>query len=242
MASQLHMYAPLPSFSTIHTNPKLSFSKLPWPRNNARRSYSPNPNALKVSAEKRDNLDNLQRVGNQQHSQFKTPAQQPSSAAPTGVWERFPTTTRTVQQMIDTMNRFMDDPFGSSLWPPSLLQGDIGGYMGRGRMPWAIQEGESDYKLRFDIPGMGKSDVKVWVEDNMLVLKGEKAVNSNNENDAAAGNEEWLRKSYGKYSYRIALPDNIEFEKIKAEVKDGVLYVTIPKAHTTRKVLDIDIE
>ncbi|CAN1725392.1 hypothetical protein LINPERHAP1_LOCUS56 [Linum perenne] len=135
MASQLHMYAPLPSFSTIHTNPKLSFSKLPWPRNNARRSYSPNPNALKVSAEKRDNLDNLQRVGNQQHSQFKTPAQQASSAAPTGVWERFPTTTRTVQQMIDTMNRFMDDPFGSSLWPPSLLQGDIGGYMGRGRMP-----------------------------------------------------------------------------------------------------------
>ncbi|CAN1725391.1 hypothetical protein LINPERHAP1_LOCUS56 [Linum perenne] len=84
MASQLHMYAPLPSFSTIHTNPKLSFSKLPWPRNNARRSYSPNPNALKVSAEKRDNLDNLQRVGNQQHSQFKTPAQQASSAAPTG--------------------------------------------------------------------------------------------------------------------------------------------------------------
>ncbi|CAN1153741.1 Small heat shock protein, chloroplastic [Linum perenne] len=129
--------------------------------------------------------------------------------------------------MIDTMNRFMDDPF--------VLQGDIGGYMGRGRMPWAIQEGESDYKLRFDIPGMGKSDVKVWVEDNMLVLKGEKAVNT-------AGNEEWLRKSYGKYSYRIALPDNIEFEKIKAEVKDGVLYVTIPKAHTTRKVLDIDIE
>ncbi|CAN1725395.1 Small heat shock protein, chloroplastic (Fragment) [Linum perenne] len=84
---------------------------------------------------------------------------------------------------------------------------------------------------------MGKSDVKVWVEDNMLVLKGGAAAA-----DAAAGNEEWLSKSYGKYSYRIALPDNIEFEKIKAEVKDGVLYVTIPKAHTTCKVLDIDIE
>ncbi|CAN1725394.1 Small heat shock protein, chloroplastic (Fragment) [Linum perenne] len=102
-------------------------------------------------------------------------------------------------------------------------------------------EGESDYKLRFDIPGMGKSDVKVWVEDNMLVLKGEKAVNSNNEN-GSSNDGEWLSKSYGKYSYRIALPDNIEFEKIKAEVKDGVLYVTIPKAHTTCKVLDIDIE
>ncbi|CAN1725393.1 Heat shock protein 21, chloroplastic [Linum perenne] len=125
--------------------------------------------------------------------------------------------------MIDTMNRFMDDPFGSSL---EILE-DI--WEGGGCL-----EGESDYKLRFDIPGMGKSDVKVWVEDNMLVLKGEKAVNT--------GNEEWLSKSYGKYSYRIALPDNIEFEKIKAEVKDGVLYVTIPKAHTTCKVLDIDIE
>ncbi|CAN0925226.1 Heat shock protein 21, chloroplastic [Linum grandiflorum] len=248
MASQLHIYTPFPSLPATKRISKLSCSKFPCSQKNGRRA---SPKAVKVFAEKRDNLDNLQRVGNQQQqhqqqSQIKT-AQQPAS---TGVmWDRFPTTTRTVQQMIDTMNRIMDDPFGSSLWPAvSPVQGGDGGY-GRGRMPWAIQEGETDYKLRFDMPGMAKSDVKCWVEDNMLVLKGEKVLTDNNNqngsaNDGgdAAADEGWSSKSYGKYSFRIALPENIEFEKIKAEVKDGVLYVTIPKATTTRKVIDIDIE
>ncbi|GJZ57153.1 small heat shock protein, chloroplastic-like protein, partial [Tanacetum coccineum] len=39
-----------------------------------------------------------------------------------------------------------------------------------------------------------------------------------------------------------ALPENIQFEKIKAEVKDGALYVTIPKAPVTSKILDINVQ
>jgi HSP20 family protein len=53
---------------------------------------------------------------------------------------------------------------------------------------------------------------------------------------------EWSARSYGRYSYRIALPENIEFEKIKAEVKDGVLYITIAKPSSPGKTLDINVE
>ena len=67
----------------------------------------------------------------------------------------------------------------------------------------------------------------------MLVVKVEKQ---------AEEEDEWSPKSYGRYSSRIALPENIEMEKIKAEVKDGVLYITIPKAKTSSKVLDIDVQ
>ncbi|KAJ8642741.1 hypothetical protein MRB53_004489 [Persea americana] len=107
-----------------------------------------------------------------------------------------------------------------------------GGYR-RGRTPWEIKEGENEYKMQFDMPGMTKKDVRVWVEEKMLVIKAEKQ---------AGEEEEWSPKSYGRYSSRIALPENIEMEKIKTEVKDGVLYLTIPKAITPNKVLNINVQ
>lgn len=144
-----------------------------------------------------------------------------------GIWDRFPT-ARTVQQMMDTMERIMEDP---STYPAVREEGG-GGYR-RGRTPWEIKEGENEYKMRFDMPGMTKKDVRVCVEEKMLVVKAEKQ---------AEEEEEWSPKSYGRYSSRIALPENIEMEKIKAEVKDGVLYLSIPKAKTSSKVLDIDVQ
>lgn len=147
--------------------------------------------------------------------------------------------------MMETMERMMDDPFaypGQSGGWASPSSNETGGYS-RGRTPWEIKEGEADYKMRFDMPGMTKQDVKVWVEEKMLVVKAEKAA----EKKDGVGMEEedgdvWSAKSYGRYSSRIALPENIQFEKIKAEVKDGVLYITIPKAMTSSKILDINVQ
>ncbi|XP_027336445.1 small heat shock protein, chloroplastic-like [Abrus precatorius] len=159
---------------------------------------------------------------------------------PIGLWDRFPT-ARTVQEMMETMERMMEDPFALSTleWPSSPLPSEgVGGYRRRGRTPWEIKEGESEYKMRFDMPGMNKEDVKVWVEEKMLLVKAEKK-----SNDEQQQEEEWSSKSYGRYSSRIVLPDNVQFEKIKAEVKDGVLYITIPKATTTySNILDIRVQ
>lgn len=105
------------------------------------------------------------------------------------------------------------------------------------RTPWAIKEREQDYKIRFDMPGMTKNDVRVWVEENMLVVKAEKVMPKDHTEE-----EIWPTKSFGRYNSRIALPENIEFEKIKAEVKDGVLYITIPKATITSKIVNINVE
>lgn len=136
--------------------------------------------------------------------------------------------------MMETMERMIDEPFA---YPPA----DTAAY-GRGRTPWEIKEAETEYKLRFDMPGMTKEDVKVWVEEKMLVVKAEKLPKKKGENNEENGDDEWSAKSYGKYSSRIALPENVEFEKIKAEVKDGVLYITIPKASSDAKVFDISVQ
>lgn len=165
----------------------------------------------------------------------------------TGLWDRFPT-ARTVQQMMDTMDRLMEDPFAfnNGAWASSSpMPSENGGYS-RGRTPWEIKEGEGEYKMRFDMPGMTREDVKVWVEEKMLVIKAEKAPNkkktAENGEEEEEDDGEWSAKSYGRYNSRIALPENIEYQKIRAEVKDGVLYITIPKASVSGKVFGINVE
>lgn len=102
--------------------------------------------------------------------------------------------------------------------------------------------------MRFDVPGMTKNDVKVWIEENnMLVLKAGKVSMEQKEDQLVNGyekstEEDWLTDSYGKCSYRIALPENIGFDKIKANVRDGVLYITIPKASIRSKIIPINVE
>lgn len=154
-----------------------------------------------------------------------------------GIWDRFPT-ARTVQQMLETMERIVDEPFAY----PSLTE-EAGSTYRRGRTPWEIKEGENEYKMRFDMPGMTKKDVKVSVEEKMLVVRAEKLPKSSEGDQAEEEEEEeWSAESYGRYSSRIALPENIEVEQIKAEVKDGVLYITTPKAKKASKVLDISVD
>ncbi|KAF5740446.1 Small heat shock protein [Tripterygium wilfordii] len=75
----------------------------------------------------------------------------------------------------------------------------------------------------------------------MIVVKAKK-IKKRQVGRLTTDDEEWPATSFGKYSSRIALSENIEFEKIKAEVKDGVLYITIPKASTISNIIEIDVQ
>ncbi|KAH9772804.1 SHSP domain-containing protein [Citrus sinensis] len=189
---------------------------------------------------RRDNFDHLQRANSKHHQPQSKKRVAP--VPPVGLWDRFPT-ARTVQQMMETMERMLEEPFAySGAWPLPLPT-ETGGFNSRGRTPWEIKEGENEYTMRFDMPGMTKQDVKVWVEEKMLVVKAQKVpknkkkesqVNSNNNNGNGEADEEegdWSAKSYGSLT------------KITAEVKDGVLYVTIPKpSHNNGRILDINVQ
>uniref|UniRef100_A0A803L2C7 SHSP domain-containing protein n=1 Tax=Chenopodium quinoa TaxID=63459 RepID=A0A803L2C7_CHEQI len=107
--------------------------------------------------------------------------------------------------------------------------------MGEMRAPWDIMEDENEYKMRFDMPGLDKGDVNVSVEDNMLVIKGERKKEE-------GGDDAWSKRSYSSYDTRLQLPDNCELDKIKAELKNGVLNISIPKPKVERKVIDVQIQ
>lgn len=100
-----------------------------------------------------------------------------------------------------------------------------------------VKEEEDCYKMRFNVPGLGKEDVKVTIEeDGFLTIKGEHKEKEEEWDD----DDEWCdsRKSYyGYYKYNtsILLPDDAKVDDIKAEMKNGVLTVVIPRTDKPKK-------
>uniref|UniRef100_A0ACD5ZN06 Uncharacterized protein n=1 Tax=Avena sativa TaxID=4498 RepID=A0ACD5ZN06_AVESA len=101
-----------------------------------------------------------------------------------------------------------------------------------------VWEAEDVYRLRFEVPGLGKDDVRVTVEDGALVIRGEKAVVEEDDDDG----EWWSASSYGCYHASLLLPEDARADGITAEVKDGVLYVSVPRApRRERTVTEVEV-
>ena len=96
-------------------------------------------------------------------------------------------------------------------------------------LPGKVREDEARYRLRFEVPGLGKEGVRVAVEDGVLVIEGEKREHGGEGDDG-----EWWSAMSG-YHASLLLPDDARAEGITAEVKDGVLYVTVPRTGERRR-------
>lgn len=78
--------------------------------------------------------------------------------------------------------------------------------------------------------------MRVCVEDGDLVIKGEHKVEEKNEYN-------WSSRSFGSYNTRMTLPENIKIDEVKAELKNGVLHVFVPKSkEEPKKNVNINIE
>ncbi|ESQ30192.1 hypothetical protein EUTSA_v10012289mg [Eutrema salsugineum] len=104
-----------------------------------------------------------------------------------------------------------------------------------------VKEQDDCYKLRYEVPGLTKDDVKITVDNGILMIKGEHKAE---EGEGSPEEEEyWSSKSYGYYNTSLSLPDDAKVEEIKAELKNGVLNVVIPRTEKPNKnVQEISVE
>ena len=92
-----------------------------------------------------------------------------------------------------------------------------------------VIESDNDYKVEVAAPGMTKDDFNIHLsEDNELVNSMEKK-SENKEEDKQ--NKKYLRRefSYAKFEQSLVLPDDVEKDRISANVTNGVLTIDLPK-------------
>ena len=95
---------------------------------------------------------------------------------------------------------------------------------------WAPQveviERDNRLIVRADLPGMTKDDVKVDIDDNSLVIRGERKTEHEEDEEGYYRSE----RSYGSFYRRIPLPSGVKAEEASADFRNGVLEITMPAA------------
>ncbi len=90
-----------------------------------------------------------------------------------------------------------------------------------------IRETDGEYVIKAELPEVKKEDVKVSLNDGVLVIQGERSMEK--EEGEAKGKYHRIERAYGSFARSFSLPDDVEAEKISAEHKEGMLYVHLPK-------------
>ena len=118
------------------------------------------------------------------------------------------------------MNRLFDDMFrGFETGFPADF-----GMRAFGAWPrLEVREDEDAVRVSAELPGMEEKDVELLIEDGVLTLRGE---NSSQTEDAK---NHFSERRYGRFERRIQLGYEIDEDKVKADLKNGVLEVFLPK-------------
>ena len=144
-------------------------------------------------------------------------------------WEPF----RDLVSLQDRMNRIFDDAFRGNRGTQD--EWALGG-------SWApsvdIFEHNGNLVLKAELPGVDAKDVDVRVENNVLTLRGERKL----DHEVKQENYHRVERSYGSFSRSFTLPNVVDTDKIKAEFKDGVLQLVLPKKEEAKpKQISINV-
>jgi len=86
-------------------------------------------------------------------------------------------------------------------------------------------ESDEDFKVLCDLPGVKRENLEVSVSKGILTIKGEKKTETKTEKRKVFKKETWE----GSFQRTLSLPGDADTEKVTAELKDGILTVTLPK-------------
>jgi HSP20 family protein len=128
-------------------------------------------------------------------------------------WEPF-------RDVDDVFDRFIAETMRR--WPVAATDN-------RAARQWApvadVSETDAEYLIKADLPEVRKEDVSVTVQDGVLTLSGERRQEKHAENEKLHR----VERVYGSFARRFALPEDADEQGIRAESRDGVILIHIPK-------------
>jgi HSP20 family protein len=146
-------------------------------------------------------------------------------------WDPFKEIEKEMQELTDRFSRMLTRWPGRSTresltvaeWSPSV----------------DIAETDSEYVIKAEIPEVDKKDVKVTVQDGYLSIQGERK----QEKEEKGKRFHRVERAYGSFLRSFELPDDVDQEKVKAEFKEGMLIVHLPKTEQAKaKTIEIKVE
>ena len=97
---------------------------------------------------------------------------------------------------------------------------------------------EGEYQIKAEIPDVKKEDVKVTLEEGVLTIQGERK----QEKEEKGKRYHRVERSYGRFVRSFTLPDVVDEEKVKAEFKDGILNLALPKSEKAKpKAIEVKV-
>ena len=114
----------------------------------------------------------------------------------------------------DAVTRLMSEPRTGRPWSPAV----------------DILETEDAVTLKADLPDVDPKNVGIQLENGTLTLKGERKF----EHEKNGKGFHRIERSYGSFVRAFSLPDTVDAEHVKADYKNGVLTVTVPKKEVAK--------
>jgi HSP20 family protein len=112
----------------------------------------------------------------------------------------------------DELDRLFESPV--TAWAPAL----------------DVQEDKNSFNIRVELPGLKREDIEVTLQDGVLAITGERKEEKVQDDTTVHRQERY----YGKFSRTLTLPTAVSGDQVKAQYKDGILTVTLPKAEEAK--------
>jgi HSP20 family protein len=133
--------------------------------------------------------------------------------------EDFPAGLRLLQ---DSVSRLFSEP-ASRPWSPAV----------------DIYETENELVVKADLPEVDAKNVGIQLENGTLTLKGERKFEEQKNGQKGFHR---IERSYGGFVRAFSLPDTVDGEKVKADYKNGVLTITLPKKEVAKpKTINVEV-
>jgi len=145
---------------------------------------------------------------------------------PDSVWPTF----GRLSSLRDELDRLFESPLAEWTGTSQLLSG------------WTpaldVYEDKENFIVKAELPSMKREDINVSLHDGALSISGERKSETKHE-DAEVHRTE---RFFGRFQRTVALPASVAADKVKAQYKDGVLTVTLPKTEEAKpKQIDVSV-